>query len=354
MKRTFTLLLSITILFSTYGNLCASGEKHSSESHDKPEKFNPSTFILHHIADSYEWVIYANEETNTHVSIPLPVIVYSEEKGFHAFLSSKLSHEHDHLGFSIPHHGQYSGKLVEKLANGNTVRPTLDVSITKNIASMMISVAFMLWLFLSMAKAYRKRGIAAPKGLQGFMEPIVIFVRDNIAKPNISKYEKFLPYLLTVFFFIWINNLLGLIPFFPGGSNVTGNIAVTFVLAFITMVITNVAGNKNYWKHIFNTPGVPWWLKFPIPIMPLVEIVGILSKPFALMVRLFANITAGHIIILSLVSIIFIFKNAGMAAVSVPFALFMNVLELLVAVLQAYVFTLLSALFIGLATEEHH
>jgi ATP synthase subunit 6 len=184
------------------------------------------------------------------------------------------------------------------------------------------------------------------------MEPLVLFVRDDIAVPNIGakKADKFLPYLLTIFFFIWVNNLLGLIPFFPGSANMSGNIAFTFTLAMLTFIITNVNGNKAYWKHVFATPGVPLWLS---PIMIPVELMGLIAKPVALFIRLFANITAGHIIILSLVSLIFIFKTIAIAPVSVAFVLFMNVLELFVAALQAYIFTLLSSLFIGAAVADH-
>jgi F-type H+-transporting ATPase subunit a len=199
-----------------------------------------------------------------------------------------------------------------------------------------------------MAGAYKKNGIAAPKGKQSFLEPLVMFVRDEIARPNIgAKADKFLPFLLTIFFFIWINNLLGLLPI---GANLTGNIAVTLTLAIITFVVVNVNGNASYWKHILMPP-VPWWL---YPIMIPVELIGIFSKPFALMVRLFANITAGHIVVISLVSLIFIFKSMAIAPVSVAFALFIDVLELLVAFLQAFIFTMLTALFIGSAIEEHH
>ena len=209
----------------------------------------------------------------------------------------------------------------------------------------------MFLLFTAVAKSYNKNKMA-PKGLAGLLEPLVLFVRDDIAVPNIGKknYAKFMPYLLTVFFFIWINNLMGLIPFFPFSSNLTGNIYFTFVLAFITFLITTFSANKNYWGHIFNTPGVPFWLA---PIMIPVEIIGMFTKPFALMIRLFANITAGHIIILSLISLIYIFKTPAISPVSGAFVLFMSVLEMLVAALQAYVFTLLSALFIGQAVEEH-
>jgi len=218
---------------------------------------------------------------------------------------------------------------------------------------MLISAIILLWLFVSLARSYKRTGISAPKGIQGFLEPVVLFVRDDIAIPNIGeeKFEKYMPYLLTAFFFILINNLMGLVPILPGGANVPGNIGVTLVLALFTFFITQFSGNKQYWGHIFNTPGVPFWLK---PIMIPVELIGIVSKPFALMVRLFANITAGHIIVLSLVSLIFIFKTLAVAPVSILFVLFMDCLELLVAFLQAYVFTLLSALFIGLAVQEHH
>jgi len=226
-----------------------------------------------------------------------------------------------------------------------------DFSITKNVASMFFAVLVILIIFISVAGAYKKRAGKAPKGFQSFMEPLILFVRDDIARPNIGHtYARYMPLLLTIFFFIWVNNLLGLIPIFPGSANVTGNIAVTFVLAFIVLIVVNINGNKYYWKHIL-TPDVPWWL---YPIMIPVELVGVISKPFALMIRLFANITAGHIVILSLISLIFVFQSLAIAPVSLAFVLFMNVLELLVAALQAFIFTLLTALFIGMAVEEHH
>ena len=218
----------------------------------------------------------------------------------------------------------------------------------------------MILIFFAVAKGYKKREGQSPKGIQSVLEPLIVFVRDEIAKPSIGpKYGKFLPYLLTVFFFIWIANLLGLIPFI-GGFNVTGNIAVALVLALITFVLTAANGNKDYWMHILWTPGVPWWLKVPIPLMFIIEFIGFLSKPIVLMLRLFANITAGHIIILAFVSLIFIFDNLygaaggfGVSIVSVIFSVFMFCIELLVAFLQAYVFTLLSALYLGSAVEEH-
>jgi F-type H+-transporting ATPase subunit a len=247
------------------------------------------------------------------------------------------------------------------MVDGHQVRP-FDISMTKNVVAMLISMFILVWVFVSVAKAYTKRKGQAPKGMQSMLEPIIIFVRDEIAKPAIGekKYAKYMPYLLTVFFFIWLNNLMGLVPLLPGGANVTGNITITLVLALFTFVITTINGNKNYWAHIFNTPGVPWWLKYPIPLMPLVEFMGVITKPFVLMVRLFANITAGHMIVLAFVSLIFIFGQIspalgyGTSVVSVLFVVFMDLLELLVALIQAYVFTLLSALYFGMATEEHH
>ncbi|MCL4133348.1 UNVERIFIED_CONTAM: hypothetical protein GTU68_017521 [Idotea baltica] len=213
---------------------------------------------------------------------------------------------------------------------------------------MLLASAILLLVFFSVAKACKKNEGKKPTGLQNAIEPFVNFVVDDIAKPNIGhKYEKFIPYLCTVFFFILVLNLLGLVPIFPGSANVTGNIAVTLVLSVFTMIVTNINGTKDYWMHMLNPP-VPAFLK---PLMIPIELIGILTKPFALMVRLFANISAGHIIILSLVSLVFIF--AAGAAVAVPFVLFMNCIELLVAFLQAYIFTMLSALFIGLAVEEH-
>ena len=319
---------------------------HGTEHSEK--KFEPTKVIMEHIADSHMWHLWG------HLSVPLPVILYTPA-GVEFFSSGHFHHgEHDYTG------SKNTYRLVEDKikivgADGQVDEAAsskvLDFSITKNVAAMFVAIAVILIIFISVAGAYKKRVGKAPKGLQSFVEPIIIFVRDDIAKPNIGhKHAKFMPYLLTVFFFIWINNVLGLIPIFPGGANVTGNISLTFVLSLFTMIIVNINGNKYYWKHIF-LPNVPFWLW---PLMVVVEVVGVISKPFALMVRLFANITAGHIIVLSLISLIFIFKTLAIAPVSVAFVLFMDVLELLVAFLQAFIFTLLTALFIGMAVEEHH
>lgn len=243
------------------------------------------------------------------------------------------------------------GISYDKENHATNERPW-NFSITKNVFSLFIIAILMLLVFVPMANSYKKNQYA-PKGIAGFLEPLVIFVRDEIAIPNIGekKHAKYMPYLLTVFFLIWIGNLFGLVPFFPFSGTLTNDIIFTGFLATVTFLITLFSSNKNYWKHIFATPGVPFWL---LPIMIPVEVLGMFTKPFALMVRLFANITAGHIIVLSLVSLIFIFGTVWVSPVSILFTLFIDVLELLVAVLQAYVFTLLSALFIGQAVEEHH
>ena len=344
------------------------GENHESVTHSESaehhdshevEKFIPGDFIMHHIADAYEWHIL--DKGDFHLSIPLPVIVYSETSGMNVFMSSKFHHGHEsYKNFKIAHEGVNEGKIVEMI-DGAEIVP-IDISITKNVVSLFVSLIIIMWLFFSTAKAYKRNPNSAPKGVQSLLEPLIIFIRDDVAKASIGEknYLKYTPFLLTIFFFIFINNLMGLIPIFPFGANLTGNIAITLVLALFTFVITTAVANKNYWIHIINAPGVPWWLKFPIPLMPVVEIMGVFIKPFVLMVRLFANITAGHIIALGFYSLIFIFGEMsvglgyGVSVVSIAFTIFMTVLELLVAFIQAYVFTLLSALYFGMATEEAH
>lgn len=332
-------------------------EEHSSSAAQAEEEFDASTFIMDHIADSHEWHILTRKNGES-VAIYLPVILYSKEKGLDVFSSRKLAHGHEYNGYRLEEEGDNKGRIVSLNENGtvNEEGFLLDLSITKSVVGLLFSAIIGLWLFLSLSRSYKKTGISHPKGIQSFLEPVILFVRDDIAISNLGeqKYEKYMPYLLTVFVFILLNNIMGLIPFPPPfGANVTGNIAVTMVLALFTFFITQFNGSKSYWRHVFATPGVPFWL---LPIMIPVEIIGLFSKPFALMIRLFANITAGHIIVLSLVSLIFIFKSLSVAPVSIAFVIFMDCLELLVAFLQAYVFTLLSALFISLAIkeEEHH
>jgi F-type H+-transporting ATPase subunit a len=333
------------------------GDKQDNEHHKK--EFNAGQKIIDHIVDAYEWHIL--DIGDFHLSVPFPVILY-DEGNWHVFMSSKFKHGYaSYKGYEIAKEGNVKGKVIRKTADGAEVRP-LDLSITKNVFSIFFASALIVFLFMSIAKAYKRTRKHAPKGVQSLLEPLILFIRDEIAITSIGRknYEKFLPYLLTVFFFIFFNNLLGIVPIFPGGANVTGNIAVTAVLALFTFFITAIRANKNYWMHIFNTPGVPWWLKIPIPLMPIIELVGVFTKPFVLMVRLFANITAGHIIILGFISLIFVFgQNSiyagyGISVISITLAIFIFFLELLVAFIQAYVFTLLSAIYFGMATEEHH
>ncbi len=338
------------------------GEEHGQEtSHGDEKGFLPSEFIFGHISDAYEWHILSYKDF--HLSLPLPVILYSETKGWCIFMFGKFHHGHsDYLGFRYEITGENHGKIVEVLEDGSTALPKLDLSFTKNVLAILVSIIILLLVFVSAARAYARRPDKAPTGLQNLVEPFILFIRDEIAKPSIGKhkYEKFTPFLLTVFFFIWFNNMLGLIPIFPFGANVTGNITVTMVLAVFTFVITTINGNRNYWQHIFNMPGVPWWQKIPIPLMPIIEIIGMITKPFVLMVRLFANMAAGHIIVLGFLSLIFIFGEISVAAgyfasiLSLAFTIFMTMLDLLVALIQAYVFTLLSAIYFGMAVEEHH
>jgi F-type H+-transporting ATPase subunit a len=350
---------------STPGAGADSISAHEAKASSEGEKkFNAGEMIMEHVVDNHEW--HVAEIGSLHITIPLPVILLYDGKLF-VFSSGRFHNEtHSYQGFVLEPEGPHKGKIVragEEAATGTTPK-VYDFSITKVVFAVLLSSFLLILIFLSVAKGYRRNAGKAPSGLQSFMEPIIIFIRDDIAKSSIGekKYEKFMPFLLTVFFFIFFNNLFGLIPFFPGGANVTGNIAVTLVMAVFTFVLTTINGNKHYWVDIINTPGVPWWLKFPVPLMPVVEIIGIITKPFVLMIRLFANITAGHIIVLGFVSLIFIFGaisaalGLGVSVVSVAFMIFMDLLELLVAFIQAYVFTLLSALYFGLATiePEHH
>ena len=351
------------------------GEKHSGKDQEQhedweefvmEEEYNAGQSIIEHILDSHEWHIIdykGSDGKQHHVSIPLPIILYHEGK-LYAFWSSKLQHG-PYEGFSIAHEGKNKGKIIcdNKHSNINTEAFALpiDLSITKNVLAIFISGFILCIIFITIARTYKKRKHEAPKGLQSLLEPIILFIRDNIARSSIGekKYERYMPYLLTLFFFILFSNLFGLFPFFPGGANVTGNIAVTGVMAMFTFLITCFSGNRNYWQHIINSPSVPWWMKFPLPLMPIIELLGTLTKPFVLMVRLFANMIAGHIIILGFISLIFIFGNIniylgyGVSVLSIFFVIFISLLEILLAFIQAYIFTLLSALYFGMATEEH-
>ena len=332
----------------------------------RAEDFSAKEVVLEHIKDSHEWHVTDYGEGKSLV-IPLPVIVKSST-GWHVFCSSRFEHHPDAQGLrrmksdapfniqnlAIAMEGENAGKIVE---NGE---PVLDLSITKTVAVMFINVAILLCCILGSARWYKKRQASdpAPGGFVGFVEMLVMYVVDDIIKPGVGKgYEKYVPYLLTCFFFIFTCNVMGLIPFPPGSGNVTGNIAVTFFLALCTFIIVQFSGNKHYWKDIF-WPEVPTWLKAPIPIIPVIEFVGIFTKPFALMIRLFANMMAGHAIAVAITCIIFLVATQAvavqlsMSALSVIMSVFMMCLECLVCFIQAMVFTMLSAVFIGLARVE--
>ena len=312
--------------------------------------------VMEHLSDSYWWHIGTFGKKDA--TVYLPVILHSGNSGWHCFSSRHLAGGASFEGFSIAAEGKYEGKIVETLPDGSQSRP-LDISVTKTTTGLLMNSAITVIVILCAAGWYRKRKAtdAAPKGFTGMIEAVVGYLVDDIIRPCVGPgWRKFAPFLLTVFFFILVNNLMGLIPFFPGGINVTGNIAVTFVLAFAALLVINISGSREYWKDIF-WPDVPVWLKVPVPIIPLIEFVGIFTRPFALMIRLFANMMAGHAVILCLVCVIFVTAgmgavvNSSMTAVSVLFNIFMNCLELLVAFLQAYVFTMLTAVFIGMSQE---
>ncbi|RYE89982.1 MAG: ATP synthase F0 subunit A [Cytophagaceae bacterium] len=349
MKRLLTLIFCLCA-FAGFAAEPTEGGK-------KEEAFNPGEMILHHIGDSHEWHWFSTD--NNEFTSYLPIIAYRPGKGLSVFSSKHLiagAEETENPAATEKTTEEAEGPVYDglRLHHENLVAvdgtPVYDLSITKNAAALLGSGLLMLVLFSYIAGSYKKTEGRAPKGVQSFFEPIIIFIRDEIAKKSIGpKYERYMPYLLTVFFFIWFNNLLGLT---PGAANLTGNIAVTATLAIITLVITLFSANKNYWMHLFATPGVP---KLLLPIMVPVELIGaFLVKPVSLTIRLFANITAGHIVILSFISLIFIFRSPVVAPISLAFGLFINVLELLVAILQAYIFTLLTAMYIGGAVEEHH
>ncbi|WP_338406947.1 F0F1 ATP synthase subunit A [uncultured Flavobacterium sp.] len=337
----------------------------ASENNTKKEKepFNAKEMIMHHVKDAHEFHIV--EWNNKPITFSLPIILWTN-KGLTTFSSSEFHHD-DSGQQIVERNGNRFVKLHEKIYQLNdgvesvslnekqhpeNASLPLDFSITRNVFMMWVSVVLLLLLFITSARKYRSSESNVPTGIAGFVEPLIVFVRDEIAKPMIGehKYKKYMPYLLTVFFFIWINNIFGLIPIF-NGANVSGNIAFTLTLALFTFLITTFSGNKNYWKHIFWMPGVPVPMK--IFLMPI-ELIGIFTKPVSLMIRLFANITAGHIIILALMSLIFIFETVWVSPVSVAFSLFIGVIEIVVTAIQAYIFTVLSALYFGMATEEEH
>jgi F-type H+-transporting ATPase subunit a len=366
-KTIENLLLTILLLLPTFGILLAQEHEDDQKEDAKEETFNVTDLIMHHIKDSHEFHIL--DWKGKSVSIPLPVILWTDN-GLVSFMSSEFHHDdngmvvvekggkrfvknHEKIYYANETsnvHGSYL--TLDKAHHPMNAKP-LDFSITKLVFSMFVSIIIIMMIFGFSARAYKRSENGVPTGIAKFTEPLIVFIRDEVAIPNIGekKYKKYLPFLLTLFFFIWVNNLMGLIPFFPFSANLSGNIAFTLVLALITFVITTIVGKKDYWKHIFWMPGVPIPMKiFLAPI----EFLGIFIKPISLMIRLFANISAGHIIILSLISLIFIGKSIWLAPASIFFSVFISVIEILVVAIQAYIFTMLSALYIGSAMEEHH
>ena len=364
MKNLNIRILISAILFWLVPFISMAQESHDSLSVATTEsvesaEFDAGRMIMDHISDAHGWHLWGESE------IPLPIIVYSPERGLSVFSSGHFHHGHStYNGYMLKEQKIVAvDEMDETDAHHATINESLtanlyDFSITKNVFALFVSIILMIWIFTSVAKSYKTRPNQAPKGLQSLIEPLIVFVRDDVAKSAIGpKYQKYMPYLLTAFFFIWINNMLGLIPLIPGGANLTGNIAITMSLAVMTLIITVFSANKNYWLHIFAMPGVPMWVLF---LLTPIEILGLFLRPFVLMIRLFANMAAGHIIALSFISLIFIFgemsagAGMGVGVISLAFMVFMTFLELLVALLQAYVFTLLSAIYIGAAVEEHH
>ena len=315
-------------------------------------------YINHHLLDSHDFGLYSYVNDlgeHKHIGFPLPVILW--DNGLQVFMSSKLHHGESVAEVNENYYKLYHGKIYKTNGEGTihhdahhhaTNFKPLDFSITKNVFTIFLVGLLIFFMFRSMAKSYQKG--ALPKGMGRLLEPIVLYIRDDIAIPNIGikKYKRYMPYLLTVFFFIWIINLLGLTPL---GVNVTNNIAVTLALALLTYLITTFTANKNYWGHIFWMPGVPWPMKI---ILAPIELLGTFIKPFSLLIRLYANITAGHIVLMSIIGLMFIFKNWLGSSLSFGLAFVLALLELLVAALQAYIFTMLSALYFGSAVEEHH
>ncbi len=333
------------------------GAHHGTQTEKKKPVFDANEVIFDHVLDAHEFhfTSYIGSDGKEHqVGIPLPVILYSPKRGLDMFMSSRFEHGHaTYKGYKLDHGKVHA--VDQKGVIDESVK-VYDLSLTRNVVQMMLALTLLVIVMVNIAKKYRK-GIGtqrAPSGFQNAIEPVITFIRDEVAKPNLGhKYERYIPLLLTIFFFILINNIFGLI---PGSANVTGNIAFTAILGIISFLVITFSGNKHYWGHIVNPP-VPFGIKF---IMVPVEILGIITKPFALIIRLFANMLAGHIIIICLISLIFIFGGMskgigwGFSPVSIAFTVFIYLIEILVAFIQAFIFTNLTAVFIGQAIEETH
>ena len=353
------ILVALVLFFTSHSLLAKEPNNGANKEENRiTTKEEIKAYIMHHLEDSYDFSLlsYTTEDGAHHyIGLPLPIILW--DNGLNVFSSSKFHHGETVAEAGGEYYALHHNKIYKTDAQGTinydaeqhatNVKP-LDLSITKNVISILFTALIMFLLFKSLADSYKKNGMVA-KGIGRFFEPIVLYVRDEIAIPNIGEkhHRRFMGYLLTLFFFIWFLNILGLTPL---GINVTGNIAVTFCLALITFVITNAVGKKYYWKHIFWMPGVPWPMKI---ILAPIELLGMLIKPFSLMIRLYANISAGHIVLMSLIALIFIFRNWIGSSLSFVLAFAISIIEILVALLQAYIFTVLSALYFGFAVEEH-
>lgn len=379
LMKSFTVaVFSIISSVISFPALAAGGE--GDQGGDKKKGFDAAEVIFGHILDGYEYHFFdltKKDGTKKPIGIPLPVVLYSPDRGLDIFMSSKFHHGHDaykgyriidehylhklqEQGVDVEKEGLKAGKMiaVDKNDNWDKTVSFYDLSLTRNVVQMLIAMFLLMWIMLSIAKRYKKgEGVtSAPKGMQSLLEPVITFIRDEVAKPSLGhKYEKYLPYLLTLFFFILINNLFGMI---PGSANVTGNIAFTLLLGVISFIVILFSSNKHYWVHIFNPPGIPFGVKL---ILVPVEFLSLFIKPMALIIRLFANMVAGHIIIICLVSLIFIFAELnqyagwGTSVFSVAFTVFIYLIEVLVAFIQAFIFAMLTAVFVGQAFEgEHH
>ena len=353
MKKAITALIAVVIIA-----LMALGYAQAAHHSDgKLHEVDPQEIIFEHLGDAYGWEVPFSHSSR----IPLPIIVRAQDGSWHAFMSSRLEDGQECDGFQIAHGGDYNNKVVQVLPDGSQYRP-LDLSITKNVVGIFIAALLVLLMVFKMRNWYKKNGMKAPRRFTAALEVVVDFVYTDTIRPIMGKEApKYAPYLLTVFFFILTMNLLGLIVIFPGGANLTGNLAVTAVLALITFLVTNLTGTKHYWKEMF-WPEVPTALKCPVPLMQIIELFGIFTKPIALMIRLFANMMGGHMVVIVFMLLIFIFGSmfgaavgGGMTVLSVALSLFMLVLDTLVSFIQAYVFTILSTMFISMAhVHAHH
>lgn len=356
-KRFFSIAVLIFAVFGNVFSVFAQEQENAAPQGEQKKGINITEIVFGHVSDSHEWHI--TTINGKPIAVPLPMITYRPGKGLEIFSASVFEEWEktaDGKLVSNSHNGMHLEKAIKEKLVTDDGSPVYDFSITKSVLCLLLSVVLLLWMMTAAAKAYSRKGhMSAPSGFQNFIEVVVIFIRDEVAKPNLGKKAgKYMPLLLTIFFFIWINNLLGLLPF---GFNFTGNIAVTACLALVTFIVMMASSNKHFWSHMLNPPGVPFGVKI---LLVIIEFMSLLIKPLALMIRLFANMLAGHIVILSVICMIFIFGlmnkyvGVGFVPISLAFSIFMFGLELLVAAIQAFIFANLAAVFIGQAIEDPH